>query len=379
MNPPVARVRTFVYRYPLTVPVVTSFGEMRDRPAVIVCIEDLDGASGWGEIWCNFPHCGAEHRARLVDSLIAPRILGLDPGDPPAIFFRLEKELHVLGLQTAEFGPIAQVLAGIDIALWDLKARRAGVPLRKLLHEGASDLIPVYASGIPPDAVERIVPAARTEGHRAFKLKVGFGREKDVAAARVLRQALQPGEQMMLDANQAWNAETAPGNAIALEEFAPAWLEEPLPADADWAAWKTLAGRTAIPLAAGENIRGLPAFEEAAASGALRVIQPDICKWGGFSGCLSVIDAIGQANLVYCPHYLGAGIGLMASAQLLSASRGFGLLEIDCNPNPLRALLAQPHPPVNDGKMRMPACPGLGASPALHEVRQWCCLTTEAR
>lgn len=93
---------------------------MHDRPAVLVCVEDRDGAMGWGEVWCYFPHCGAEHRARLIDSLIAPRLLGLFPDDPLKIFSRMEKELHVLGLQTAEFGPIAQVLAGMDIALWDL-------------------------------------------------------------------------------------------------------------------------------------------------------------------------------------------------------------------------------------------------------------------
>ncbi len=377
MVPVVSRVRTFVYRYPLTTPVVTSFGAMRDRPAVIVYVEDTDGASGWGEIWCNFPQCGAEHRARLVDSLIAPRILGLDPSSPSAIFFRLERELHVLSLQTAEIGPIAQSLAGIDIALWDLKARRAGIPLRKLLHEQASDAIPVYASGISPDAVERIVPAARAEGHNAFKLKVGFGRNTDITAARLLRQGLRSDERMMLDANQAWNAETAVENAIALESTEPTWLEEPLPADADWATWKSLASRTTIPLAAGENIRGLPAFEEAIRSDALRIIQPDICKWGGFSGNFPIIDAIRHADQVYCPHYLGAGIGLMASAQLLSASQGPGLLEIDCNPNPLRSLLAQPHPSVIDGTMQMPNSPGLGVSPALQEAQQWCCLTTE--
>jgi D-galactarolactone cycloisomerase len=375
---PVTRVRSFVYRYPLNKPVVTSFGSMHDRPAVLVCVEDRDGAMGWGEVWCNFPHCGAEHRARLIDSLIAPRLLGLFPDDPLKIFSRMEKELHVLGLQTAEFGPIAQVLAGMDIALWDLKARRAGLPLRKLLNDEASDTIPVYASGISPDAVDHIVPAVRSEGHRAYKLKVGFGKEKDVAAARLLRDMLKADENMMLDANQAWNEETATSNAAALEEFEPAWLEEPLPADSDWKTWKKLAESTSIPLAAGENIRGLPAFEEAATSGALRVVQPDICKWGGFSGCAPAADIIRKANLVYCPHYLGAGIGLMASAQLLSASRSTGLLEIDCNPNPLRTLLAQPYPPINAGRMRMPDSPGLGVIPAIEETKSWCCQTTEA-
>ena len=78
----VARVQTYVFRYPLRSPVVTSFGAMRDRPAVIVRIEDSEGAHGWGESWCNFPHCSAEHRARLVDTVIAQKILGRELAPP---------------------------------------------------------------------------------------------------------------------------------------------------------------------------------------------------------------------------------------------------------------------------------------------------------
>ncbi len=70
----IRRVESFVYRAPVATPVVTSFGVMTERPAVLVRIEDGDGAAGWGEVWCNFPGCGAEHRARLIDTVIAPLV-----------------------------------------------------------------------------------------------------------------------------------------------------------------------------------------------------------------------------------------------------------------------------------------------------------------
>ena len=69
-------VQAFCYRYPLSTPVVTSFGRMLDRPAVFVRVEDDDGYAGWGEVWANFPSTGAEHRARLVNEVLAPAISG---------------------------------------------------------------------------------------------------------------------------------------------------------------------------------------------------------------------------------------------------------------------------------------------------------------
>ncbi|HSP01498.1 MAG TPA: mandelate racemase/muconate lactonizing enzyme family protein, partial [Thioalkalivibrio sp.] len=124
----IMRLEVFVFRVPIAAPVITSFGEMRDRPAVLVRLEDQDGAQGWGEVWCNFPACGAEHRARLLESVLAPRLIGARFGSVAEATRGLEAAQRVLAVQTAEWGPLAQCLAGVDIALWDLAARRAGKP-----------------------------------------------------------------------------------------------------------------------------------------------------------------------------------------------------------------------------------------------------------
>src|SRR5678815_5353895 len=79
-------LRALVWRYPLKTPVVTSFGTMRDRPMVLVRVEDAHGIAGWGEIWCNFPAVGAEHRARLVQGVLAPLATSRPFDDPPAAF-----------------------------------------------------------------------------------------------------------------------------------------------------------------------------------------------------------------------------------------------------------------------------------------------------
>lgn len=100
-------------------------------------------------------------------------------------------------------------------------------------------------------------------------------------------------------------------------------------------------------------------------------MQPDVCKWGGLSGCLEVARSARSAGLRYCPHYLGGGIGLLASAHLLAAVGGDGLLEVDCNPNPLREALASPYPPLSQGNFLLPAGPGLGVEPNLKSARRY--------
>lgn len=360
------RIEAQVYRCPVETPVRTSFGVMRERPALLLRVEDDEGAVGWGEVWCNFPECGAEHRARLVDMVLAPLLEGRAIDDPPGIREELASRTAVLAIQAGEPGPFHQCIAGIDIALWDLAARRAGQPLWRYL--GASDpTVRVYASGINPEAPEKVAAKCHAEGHRAFKLKVGFGEQRDLANLRAMRSTLDPGSALMVDANQAWDISTALSMAAGMEAFDLGWLEEPLRADRPWREWQALARATRIPLAAGENLAGREDFEAALATRALRVIQPDVAKWGGISGCLAVARRILQSHARYCPHYLGAGVGLLASAHLLAAAGGDGMLEIDANPNPLRSLTCGAIARVRDGCVLLDDTRGLGAAvdPAL--------------
>lgn len=359
-----------VYRAPIDRPVRTAFGVMTDRPAVIVRALEKDGAIGFGEVWCNFPQCGAEHRARLVTTALAPLAIGRRWSAPEVLYHELSDRLHRLALQSGEPGPIAQAIAGVDIAIWDLVARRAEQPLWRLLGGDGDGRLPAYASGINPDASLEQACGAKSEGYRRFKLKVGFGRERDLANLEALRTEFGDDVELMVDANQAWDLDEAIAMSELLAPYRPVWLEEPLPADSPIDAWKSLAEDSVVSLAAGENLRGIPAFDEAIASGAFAVIQPDLAKWGGFSEGLPLIRRIKAAGLRYCPHYLGGGIGLLASAHLLAASGEDGILEIDSNPNPLRPGLARPFPPLEDGSLMLSDAPGLGVEPdpSLQEI-----------
>jgi D-galactarolactone cycloisomerase len=145
-------------------PVQTSFGTMTERPAIFVRIRDDQGTRGYGEIWCNFPACGASHRANLFNTEIVPRALGKKFKSPAEAFDQISDATHILAIQTGEFGPIAQCISGLDIALWDLVAKRHNMPLNKLLND-TSGLINVYASGINPQGVGDTIAELQDVGH----------------------------------------------------------------------------------------------------------------------------------------------------------------------------------------------------------------------
>ena len=365
----VTRVDAHVFRAPIATPVVNAFGTMRDRPMALVSVDDADGVIGYGEIWCNFPVVGAEHRARLMTSVVAPLIVGRRVADLAAEHARLVSAVASQVLQTGEPGPFSACLAALDQALTDLAARRSGVPLWKLMG-GARDRVPVYASGLGPDGAEPLAEQAWQRGFRAFKLKVGFGRDRDLANVSALRASLPADARLMVDANQAWSPDEARAMASALRDCDLEWLEEPIAANQPESVWQALAAAAApLPLAGGENLCSAQLLDAAIAAGALRVLQPDIGKWGGPSQILPIARRAVAAGLRFCPHWLGGGVGLAASMHLLAAAGGDGLVEWDANPNPLRE--AFPLPAVVDGVVTLGDAPGLGFVPDLAALQRY--------
>jgi len=363
-------LRALLYRCPIDTPVVTSFGVMRDRPMVLVRAQDDAGNVGWGEVWCNFPSVGAEHRARLLTGVLAPRVEGRAWQGPAEVFADLTQGTSVLALQSGEPGPFAHTIAGIDLALWDLVARRAGQPLWRLLG-GQSPTVGVYASGLNPDLPERLARARYEDGYRAFKLKIGFDGARDRINLDAVRHELGDDVELMADANQGWSLDVALQRVQELDRFGLGWLEEPLRADAPWSDWQTLARAAPMPLAAGENLAGDAAFDAAIASGALQVIQPDAAKWGGHTACLPVARKAIAAGLRYCPHWLGGGVGLLHSAHLLVAAGGDGRLEVDANPNPLRTAVCGALNRIQAGQAVLDDAPGIGPPPDLAAISRY--------
>lgn len=356
----IRRVRVWVCRARIAKPVKTAFGAMHDRPGLLVEVTDDQDRVGYGEVWCNFPSVAAEYRALLIQHVLAPLLTAKMWASPRDYWHHATIATTTIALQSGEPGPFAQAMAGLDIALWDLVGRQAHQPLWRLL--GGVRKIRVYASGFAIDDVPELALRKRAQGHRAFKLKVGFGLDQDVAALGLLRDTVGVGSEIFIDANQRWTVESALQHIDALKIFSPAWIEEPIRCDEPLSHWQQLALRSPIALAAGENLRGgefAPFLDEVL----LRYVQPDIGKWGGFSGCVPLGKRVVSGGMMLCPHWLGGGTGLLASCHLLAAVGGDGLVEWDANPNPLQEWMAGSLPSVNEGRIVLSDSPGLGVSP----------------
>ncbi|MGJ5618148.1 mandelate racemase/muconate lactonizing enzyme family protein [Sulfitobacter sp. MF3-043] len=375
----ITRIQAWAFRSPTKKPVATSFGVMHDRPAVLVRIEDRDGAFGWGEVWANWPAAGAEHRVRLLEMDVAHLVLGVSFASPTDFFQKLDAQTRIRAVQCGEVGPFAQVIAGLDIALWDLAARREGLPLRRLIGKDAADSVPAYASGIQISAAQDLMPRARVEGHQRFKLKVGFDMDADIAAVHRIQVDLAQNELIACDANQAWSLQQAKDFLSGIAGVPLHWLEEPLPVYSDAADWRSLADHATVPLAGGENIIGRAGFDGAIKAGVLSVIQPDVAKWGGVTGNLAVARNALANSRRYFPHFLGAGIGMAASAELLAGAGGDGLLEVDVNENPLRSMFFEGGEPVSGGMWRCSDGPGLGIRGIPEGLAQFETLCAEMR
>ena len=357
----IREISTFVLEAPIAKPVRNSWRTLTSRSALLIRITDDSGAQGWGEVWCNYPPRGAHHRADLINHVAAPIISGRDFDGPQQVFSTLETALRIPSVTAGEPGPFAQITAGIDNALWDLVAKRAGKPLWQ--YFGGVSRVEVYASGLSPDEPAPLAEQAVKNGFRAVKLKVGVDAAVDLKNSADLRAILGPSGKLMYDANQRWTVEQADKEIRRFAEFKPEWMEEPIAGDEPLSAWKTLAATSVLPLAAGENARGRAAFDGFVESGVLQYLQPDMGKWGGFTECLPLGRRAIAAGIKFCPHWLGSSVGLMASLNLLGAAGGKGWGEFDANPNPLRERLMPEDIRVSDGFITLSNAPGIGFTP----------------
>lgn len=355
----VASVEVITLSVPIQRPVVTSFGRMDRRHAILVRVRTTDGGEGWGESWGNFPAWSPEERQATILQGLAPLVLGESPRQVAFLHAKMQTATRRLARQWGAQGPVSQGISALDIALWDLHAKAAGLPLYKLLG-GNPEPVPVYASGLGPHEPQVLARAMADAGVTSFKLKVGFGREKDEENLKLMREAVGPTATLSVDANQAWDLPTALKMANLLERYDVDWLEEPLDAD-DFEGLRQLRRTTGLRIAAGENLYGVARFTELLRLGAVDLIQPDVTKVGGLTEAFRICGLAPAFGAAFAPHYLGAGVGLLASLQLFAAAPGGQVLEFDANPNPLRTGLCDLQ--VQNGRVALPTEAGIGFTP----------------
>jgi len=268
----------------------------------IVTIRCDDGSEGVGYTY-TIGTGGSSVVALLADHL-APRLVGRDPDEIEAIW----KDLFFATHATAVGAITSLALAAIDTALWDLKAKRAGLPLWKAAG-GAQRRVPLYTTEggwlhLPTEALVEQTVAAKAAGFGGAKLKVGKPQlAEDVARLGAVREAVGDAFELMVDANQCFNVSEAIRRARAFERFGLAWLEEPLPAE-DLAGHAELARHSPLPIAVGESLYSPAHFREYLERDACSIVQADVARIGGITPWLKVAHTAESFNAPICPHFL---------------------------------------------------------------------------
>ena len=319
-------VITGFYRVPLPVILTDSMhGTMRDFELVTAVVRDEVGAEGTGYTFTVGRNGSAI--ANILEREITPLVIGRDASMIEALWHMLWWELHYGG----RGGPTVLAISAIDMALWDLKARKQSEPLWKLLG-GFSDRVPCYAGGIDlelplPDLLAQ-TDRNLERGFRAIKMKVGRKRlSEDVERVAAMRKHLGADFPLMADANMKWTVDEAIRAARAFAPYDLTWLEEPISPD-DIAGHARVVREGGLPIAAGENLRTLWDFKHLIASGGVTYPEPDVTNCGGITHFMKIAHLAEAFNLPITSH--GAHdvtVHLLAAAPNRSylEAHGFGL------------------------------------------------------
>lgn len=235
---------------------------------------------------------------------IAHAIIGEDPNDISKIW----NKLMWLGASVGNSGISVQAMAAIDIALWDLKAKRANLPLSKLIGS-YRDSIPCYntSGGYLQAPIEEVLENAEKSLKRGIggvKIKVGQPDSmKDFKRVEALRKHLGDTVPIMVDANQQWDRIAALRFGRSVEQFNLVWIEEPLNAY-DTEGHAALASVLDTPIATGEMLSSLSHHKELISHNAVDIIQPDAPRIGGITPFLQLFDPAEQKSLGLAPHFV---------------------------------------------------------------------------
>lgn len=333
----------------------------------VVEVSDADGCRGYGETWANYPPWVLKERAATVTAGVRPLVVGseLDLAEPERDIALLQhtmvRQLWPLGRQWGAPGAVLQAISGADQALWDLAGCALAVPVCELIGGSVRASVPVYASGIGPDDVERQVRSCRDRGITAVKLRVGFRPEVDRANLEAARRSLGDDGELLVDANQAWTLEEALTMATPLIAAGVSYVEEPI-ADGGVQDWAAFHRKTGLRVAVGENVYGRRAWSSLLASPYVAVLQPDISKQGGITELLWLCRQAKKNGKTVEPHLYGGALAYASTLQVAACCRAIGRVELDIRENPVRDGLMKDPPRIVDGSATVPKGPGLGVS-----------------
>ncbi len=249
--------------------------------------------------------------ARLVADVLKPLLVGEDPRDNERLWDKMFALNHEVGWAAAGWGrpQMMTAIAGVDIALWDIKGKAANMPVYQLLG-GTRKTIPCYVTGgyyqdgkTTGDLVQECETYVDM-GYNAIKLKIGHvGVAEDVARVKAVRDSVGNGVDLMLDVNEGYDVATAIRAAQLLEPLGIRWLEEPVHWYDRVEGLGQVAAATSIPIASGENCAHRWDARDLITRGGVKVMQFDCTRAAGITECLKVAGMCAMQNVRLAPHH----------------------------------------------------------------------------
>ena len=317
----ISSIKSHVLRYELDKELGYSQQYYKHRTAHLVEIETDEGITGWGE--CFGPGNIALANKYIVEKVIQPLIIGEDPINKEYIWHKVYNLLRDSGQK----GMPIQALSGIDIALWDILAKKAKLPLYQLLGGKTNNKIPVYGYGmmLQKKSVEELCELFKKEANQikeknfnAMKMKVGLGPKEDLKLVSAVREAIGNNFKLMVDANHAYNRNDALYVGKGLDEMEIYWFEEPV-APEDYDGYKELKEKLKTNIAGGEAEFTKYGWNQLIKNNCIDIAQPEVCGLGGITEYLKV-SALAQSNFIpIVNHVWGSALSVAVNLHLLTS------------------------------------------------------------
>jgi L-alanine-DL-glutamate epimerase-like enolase superfamily enzyme len=323
--------------------------------SLYVRVTTSGGVVGWGESFGT----ARPMAVAAFDNWIRRLAVGQSASDEELVP-RIERML----LSLSRSGPLAHALAGLDIALWDIRGKLAGVPVSTLLGGAKRTHVECYASLLQyygnPEYIKRNTARALEHGYRQIKLH-----ERTAEAVAAAREVAGPDIPLMVDTNCAWTSAEA---EAAVAAYRPFWVEEPIYPPEDFEALAKLRASTGVPMGIGENATSLRDFRRMVTIGRADYVRPSMVKLG-ITARAKVAAEVEQAGATCVPNAFYLGPAFLAVLHCLAAKDKDSPLErmfADWGATPFSNTV-----PVINGGVEVPRGPGLGADPEDDLVAQF--------
>ena len=369
----IASVRSYLLSFPFPEPIRLPFygGErtILKRDAMFIRVETDNGLVGYA------PGPGSAQAHQAIQQTVGPFLVDRTLADPDA--------LRIQFLEGPGADPeLAKIYCCVEIALYDLTGKARGVPVSELLGGRIRDGIRLYGSAgmyMPPEGYAAEAAAVAALGFRAYKMRPALGPDEDLEAVRLMRRAVGPDFDLMVDAHTWWrmgdrsySLATVEQLARSMAEYNIAWLEEPLPPD-DHTGYLRLKEKDIVPLASGEHEPGEEGYQDLILTEAVDYVQMDVCCQGGYALGRRILSEIARHGMGFAFHSWGTALEAIAAAHLGICWPEYVCewLEYPCYstpgragmyPFPLAAEILKEPLELSHGDLIVPRAPGLGVT-----------------